>query len=165
MAEIEKDDEFKIEIDLTDIFTRKKKKLTDEEVEKIQVKREAYIESKLLERVEKEEMKKEGKTKEEIQEEIRERLIRRMRKETKEERKRLEEKEEIKEGVKGIGIESKDGIRPDKFESRKGIWAKEPPLEDSAGVCMYEEKFVDLDINPDTGEFIAAYVQGVRLNL
>lgn len=160
MAEKE-DDEFKIEIDLTDIFTRKKKKLTDEDVSKIEVKRETYIEGKLEERAEREEMRKEGKTKEEIQEEIRERLIRRMRKEKKEERKIIEEKEEIK----GVGIESKDGIRPDKFESRKGKWDREPPLEDSAGVCMYEEKFVDLDINPDTGEFIAAYVQGVKLNL
>lgn len=159
---VEEDDEFEM---VDSLFDRKMKKLSNEDVDKIQVKRETYIESKLLERVEKEEMKKEGKTKEEIQEEIRERLIRRMRKEGREEREKIEKKIEEKEGVKGIGIESKDGIRPDKFESRKGIWAKEPPLEDSAGVCMYEEKFVDLDINPDTGEFIAAYVQGVKLNL
>ncbi len=154
---VEEDDEF----EMVDLFDRKMKKLTDEEISKIEVKRETYIEGKLEERAEREEMRKEGKTKEDIEKEIRERLIRRMRKEVKEERKILEEKEEIK----GVGIESKDGIRPDKFESRKGIWTKEPPLEDSAGVCMYEEKEVDLDIDPDTGVFIAAYVQGVKLNL
>ncbi len=158
---VEEDDEF----EMVDLFDRKMKKLTDEEISKIEVKRETYIEGKLEERAEREEMRKEGKTKEDIEKEIRERLIRRMRKEAKKERKILEEKEEIKEGIKGVGIESKDGIRPDKFESRKGIWTKEPPLEDSAGVCMYEEKEVDLDIDPDTGVFIAAYVQGVKLNL
>lgn len=163
MVEDDKNDEFEV-----DLFDRKMKKLTDEDISKIEVKRETYIEGKLIERAEREEMRKEGKTKEDIEKEIRERLIRRMRKEAKEERERIEKKIgeiEEEEGVKGIEIESKDGIRPDKFESRKGKWDREPPLEDSAGVCMYEEKEVDLDIDPDTGVFKAAYVQGVKLNL
>lgn len=163
MVEDDKNNEFDV-----DLFDRKMKKLTDEDISKIEVKRETYIEGKLVERAEREEMRKEGKTKEDIEKEIRERLIRRMRKETKEERERIEKKIgeiEEEEGVKGIEIKSKDGIRPDKFESRKGKWDREPPLEDSAGVCMYEEKEVDLDIDPDTGVFKAAYVQGVKLNL